>query len=74
LILIYQFLYLNIFVLNILVFSGAFTAIEIFLENYFFVEGKTYYLAFISTSKLVLLLIFSAIAFASINAYGAGIT
>jgi len=47
--------------LNILVFAGALGAVHTFMENYFFVEGKTRYLAYISGGKLVSLLILSAI-------------
>ena len=46
---------------NILVASGALSAIHTFMENYFFVEGKTKYLAFISGGKLALLLMLSLI-------------
>lgn len=48
-------------VLNILVFSGAISSIHSFMENYFFVEGKTKYLAFISGGKLASLIVFSMI-------------
>jgi len=47
--------------LNILVFAGALSAIHTFMENYFFVESKTNYLAFISGGKLISLLALSFI-------------
>ena len=47
--------------LNILVFAGALGAIHTFMENYFFVEGKTKYLAYISGGKLISLLVLSFI-------------
>lgn len=46
-------------ILNILVIAGAISAVHTFMENYFFVEGKTTYLAFISGSKLTLFLALS---------------
>lgn len=48
-------------ILNILVFAGAISSIHTFMENYFFVEGKANYLAFISGSRLAVLVLFSAI-------------
>ncbi len=45
--------------LNILVFAGAITAIHTFMENYFFVENKTKYLAYISAGKLAMVVLFS---------------
>ena len=48
-------------IFNILVFAGAIAAIHTFMENYFFVEGKTKYLAYIYLTKLSILLLFSAI-------------
>jgi O-antigen/teichoic acid export membrane protein len=48
-------------ILNVMVFAGAITAIHTFMENYFFVENKTNYLAFISGGKLALLIILSLI-------------
>jgi O-antigen/teichoic acid export membrane protein len=44
-------------ILNIMVFAGAVSAIHTFMENYFFVENKTNYLAFISGGKLILLVL-----------------
>lgn len=41
-------------IINILIFSNAFTSIHTFMENYFFVEQKTRYLFIISISKLVI--------------------
>ncbi len=46
--------------INLLVLSGALGSIHAFTENYFYVEGKTNYLALISGAKLAYLLIFSA--------------
>ncbi len=42
--------------LNILIFASAFTAIHMFMENYFFVEEQTKALFYISTSKLIIFL------------------
>ena len=47
--------------LNIMVVAGAISAVHTFMENYFFVENKTHYLAFISGGKLALLLLLSII-------------
>ena len=46
--------------LNILVISGGITAIHTFMENYFFVENKTRYLAYISVGKLGALVLLAA--------------
>ena len=47
--------------LNILVLANAIGAIHVFLENYFYVENKTKYLAYISSGKLVMLILFSIV-------------
>ena len=47
--------------INLLVFSGAFGSIHAFMENYFYVERKTNYLAFLSGGKLITLLILGSI-------------
>ena len=44
-------------ILTVLIFSGAFSAIHRFSENYFFVEDKTKYLARVSLIKLGVLLV-----------------
>lgn len=51
----------SIQILNIMVFAGAISAIHTFMENYFFVENKTNYLAFIASGKLVLLVLLALI-------------
>ncbi len=51
----------SLILLNIMVMAGAVSAIHTFMENYFFVENKTHYLAFISGGKLALLLLLSMI-------------
>lgn len=48
-------------VLNILVFASAIAAINMFMENYFYVVGKTNYLAKIALTRLGFLFIFSAL-------------
>jgi len=51
----------SIRILNILVIAGGISAIHTFMENYFFVENKTKYLAFISGGKLTVFLTFALI-------------
>ena len=51
----------TLLVLDLLIFAASFTAIHIFLENYFFVENQTKLLAYISTGKLLVLLVISLI-------------
>lgn len=43
-------------ILNVMVIAGGISAIHTFMENYFFVENKTKYLAFISGGKLAIFL------------------
>lgn len=47
--------------INLLVFSGALGSIHAFMENYFYVENKTKYLALISGGKLLYLVVLSAV-------------
>lgn len=69
-IIIAQFLVVKVFgdkfagsvaILDILIFASAITSINTFMENYFFVEGKTKYLMFLSLSRLFLLLVLALI-------------
>ena len=51
----------SLLVLDLLIFAASFTAIHIFLENYFFVENQTNLLAYISGGKLLILIAISLI-------------
>jgi O-antigen/teichoic acid export membrane protein len=46
-------------IIDVLLFANALNAIYTFMENYFFVEGKTKYLLWFPSSKLILILTFS---------------
>jgi O-antigen/teichoic acid export membrane protein len=48
-------------ILNVLVIAGGLSAIHTFMENYFFVEDKTKYLAFISGGKLTVFMLLALI-------------
>lgn len=57
----------SIEILDLLIFASAITAIGSFIENYFFIEGKTTTLAVISISKLAVFLVISLLI---VPAYG----
>lgn len=57
-------------IFNILVFASAFSAIHAFMENYFYVEGKTHYLAYIYLGKLSLLILTASILIPLFNVTG----
>lgn len=57
-------------ILNTLVIAGALTAIHTFMENYFFVEDKANYLAFISGGKLGLLVLASFLLIPALSLQG----
>lgn len=45
--------------LSFLVFASAFTSIQMFMENYFFIENKTNYIMYINVGRLILFLALS---------------
>lgn len=47
----------SIQILNLLIFSSALSAIGSFIENYFYIEGKTSTMTLVSVTKLILFLI-----------------
>jgi len=57
----------SITIFNILIFSGALASIHKFLDNYFFIEEKSYTLFAFTTTKLVLFIVLSYIF---INSFG----
>lgn len=60
----------SIKILDILIFSSAFTAIYSFMRDYFFIEEQTHYLLWISILKLALFLIASAFLVSSMGIVG----
>ncbi|MFC1756060.1 lipopolysaccharide biosynthesis protein [Patescibacteria group bacterium] len=56
--------------LNVMVVAGALSAVHTFMENYFFVEDKTHFLAYISGGKLALLLLLSVILIPALSLRG----
>jgi O-antigen/teichoic acid export membrane protein len=53
-----------------MIIACAFTAMHSFMENYFYIENKTKTLLMISTTKLVVFLIFSFILVPAYNLLG----